>query len=85
MKCEIKVETTSNGYHFFIDYKKDRKIIYTELLDQYDTHPYPESVVKDVAKRIFNYKRLGIPVEIIKSRNINNMYNLDNLLKELEF
>ncbi|WP_297131736.1 hypothetical protein [Terrisporobacter sp.] len=84
MNCKIQIVTDSTNYYIYVAYLDCSKIIHRDLINRYDTSLY-RNAVKEVVKHIFKYKSLGIDVEINKERNINNMWNLDKLMKALEF
>ncbi|WP_195238631.1 hypothetical protein [Romboutsia sp. 1001285H_161024_C4] len=85
MKCKIQVETTSGGYYIYVAYIGDGRVIHRDLIKKYEAYPRPEPAIRDVTRNIFKYKSLGIGVEVDKSRDINNMCNLDKLLEALQF
>ena len=83
MECKIKVETNSRGYFIYVVYISSGEVIHADLIRMYDTYPSTDYVLGDVVECIFKYKSLGINVEIDKTRDINNMYDLDKLLDRL--
>lgn len=85
MKCKIQVETSSGGYYIYVAYIDNGKVIYRDLIKKYDTYPNRGSALSDTMKCIFKYKSLGFIVEVDKTRDINNMCNLDELMDRLKF